>query len=236
MEGFTYHNIFETKGIEYIIILGFFAILIPFWIILNRRVELRKTLRKLLSPSLLKIPQGVYFSRNHTWCYLERSGNARIGLDDLLVHITGKVHLVNIPEIGTHINKGDLLAVVEHEGKKLTILSPLSGEIITRNPRLKKEPQLLYEDPIRDGWICKIRPINWISETQHYYLAEKATEWTHAELVKIKDFIVSSANRGTGMESQVILQDGGEIRENSLSEMPEEVWHSFQSRFLNNLS
>ncbi len=32
MEGFTYTNIFETKGIEYIIIICFFLILIPFWI------------------------------------------------------------------------------------------------------------------------------------------------------------------------------------------------------------
>ena len=38
MDGFTYHDIFETKGLEYLAIIAFFLLLIPFWIILNRKV------------------------------------------------------------------------------------------------------------------------------------------------------------------------------------------------------
>jgi hypothetical protein len=33
--------------------------------------------------------------------------------------------------------------------------------------------------------------------------------------------------------SMVLLQDGGEIRENVLSELPDEVWEDFQKAFLN---
>jgi glycine cleavage system H protein len=33
--------------------------------------------------------------------------------------------------------------------------------------------------------------------------------------------------------SMVLLQDGGEIRENVLSELPDEVWEDFQEEFLN---
>ena len=42
MEQFTYNNIFETKGIEYLLIIGFFLVLIPFWLILNKRVEIAR--------------------------------------------------------------------------------------------------------------------------------------------------------------------------------------------------
>jgi hypothetical protein len=33
--------------------------------------------------------------------------------------------------------------------------------------------------------------------------------------------------------SMVILQDGGELSENSLSGLPEEFWNEFQKEFLN---
>ncbi len=37
MDGFTYINIFETKGIEYLAIIAFLVMLIPFWLLLNRK-------------------------------------------------------------------------------------------------------------------------------------------------------------------------------------------------------
>ena len=34
-----YNNIFETKGIEYLVVIAFLALLVPFWIALNKKVE-----------------------------------------------------------------------------------------------------------------------------------------------------------------------------------------------------
>jgi hypothetical protein len=39
MEGFTYTNIFETKGIEYLVIISFFAVLVPLWMFFNRKTK-----------------------------------------------------------------------------------------------------------------------------------------------------------------------------------------------------
>ena len=99
MDGFTYNNIFEMKGIEYLAIAIFFAILIPFWIILNKEVKTKQKVQRdlgNLTPYSLKIPQGLFFSRLHTWAHLEKSGLAKVGLDDLLVHITGEVKFSRI--------------------------------------------------------------------------------------------------------------------------------------------
>ncbi|HBB91056.1 MAG: hypothetical protein A2X22_08040 [Bacteroidetes bacterium GWF2_49_14] len=238
MDGFSYHNIFETKGIEYIVILSFFAILIPFWILLNRRVNVRQSVQKFLgtlTAGALKIPQGLYFSKNHTWTFLERSGAAKVGIDDLLMHLTGPVKITPFAQSGDTISKGNLLADIDHNGKSLKILSPVSGEIISINPVLQSNPEVLNQDPLKQGWICRIKPTNWIAETQTYYLAEKATAWTDEELVKIKDFLASTARgQNPGMQ-QLILQDGGELRDNTLSELPKETWQDFQNRFLSHL-
>ncbi|MFA6128614.1 MAG: glycine cleavage system protein H [Bacteroidales bacterium] len=235
MDGFSYSNIFETKGIEYLAILAFFAILIPFWIILNKQAKGRKIVQRLIgtiTPGNLRIPQGLFFSRNHTWTHLERSGIAKIGLDDLLIHITGEVKVINHAKPGENIKKGDLLAEIEHNGKLLSILSPVSGEIQTTNTMLAGQPQMLHEDPFRKGWIYQIKPSDWKSETKAYYLAGEATHWMSKELVRFKDFVMASAGKNS-LTTGIILQDGGELRENTLSELPDELWKEFQKDFLN---
>jgi glycine cleavage system H protein len=236
MEGFSYSNIFETKGIEYLAIIAFFFILIPFWILLNKQSKISKQIQKvlgILSSSNLKIPQGLFFSKNHTWTHMERSGAATVGLDDLLVHITGDVKFNQLKNPGENIRKGDLLTEIDQKGKLLRIYSPISGKILKTNSGLLETPELLSQDPCDKGWIYKIKPSNWIEETQSCYLAEEATNWSNKELVRFKDFMAASAGKYSSSPAMTILQDGGELRDHVLSELPEEMWSDFQKEFLN---
>lgn len=235
MDGFTYHNIFETKGIEYLVILAFFAILIPFWLTLNKQVKLTKQLQKslgILTAQSLRIPQGLFFSRYHTWTHLERSGNAAVGLDDLLLHITGEVKVIMLKKPGERIWKEDLMAEINHQGKILKVYSPISGEISGVNLALLKNPELLNLDPYNRGWIYKIKPTSWVADTNSYFLAEDATNWSIQELTRFKDFLSSAIGKYSPIPSNTILQDGGELRDQPLSELPEEVWQEFQQDFL----
>lgn len=234
MNSFSYNNIFETKGIEYLAILAFFAILIPFWIVLNKKVKVTQHIKNLgkLTLNALNIPQGILFSSNHTWAYLEKSGTAQIGVDDLLLHITGEVKYKNLKESGDTIKKGDILAEIDSNGKLLRISSPVSGEIIDVNSILGKTPEILNDDPYIKGWMYKIKPSGWVSETNSYYMAGEATDWAAKELVRFKDFIAASVSKYSPGVSKVVLQDGGEIIDHTLSEMPDEVWSDFQKDFL----
>lgn len=235
MEGFSYNNIFETKGIEYLAIIAFFVILIPFWLLLNKQVKNKKQLQKTLGRltlSSLQIPQGLFFSRFHTWTHLERSGVAKVGLDDLLVHITGEVKFSRILDSGERIKKGDFLAEIVQNDKRLKIYSPISGEIVEANLLLAKNPELLNEDPYQKGWMYKIKPTSWVADTQSYLLAEDASFWARQELERFKDFLASSIGKYAPDPSSVILQDGGELRDQPLSELSNEVWQDFQQDFL----
>jgi glycine cleavage system H protein len=238
MDGFSYSNIFETKGIEYLAILAFFAILIPFWIVLNKQAKSKKRIQKLigtLTPGSLRIPQGLFFSRNHTWAHLERSGIAKVGLDDLITHITGGVQVIPHAKPGDPIGKGGLLAEIVHNGKHLRILSPISGEVQAANSLLSEQPDVLQEDPFRKGWIYQITPSDWKKETQSYYLAGEANSWMAKELVRLKDFLMVSVGKNSMGTAGIILQDGGELRDNTLAELPDELWQDFQSNFLSDV-
>ncbi|MEI8224468.1 MAG: glycine cleavage system protein H [Bacteroidota bacterium] len=236
MDGFSYNNIFETKGIEYLIIIAFLAMIIPFWIIINRQAGITRQIKRaigVLSASILRIPQGLFYSKNHTWTHLEKSGTAKVGLDDLLLHITGEVKFINLKNPGNFINKGELLAEIDQNGKLLQIYSPLSGRIMNTNTMLYESPGVINEDPYGKGWIYKIKPSEWIAETDSYYLADEAIAWSKKELERFKDFLEISMNKYSPEVSMVILQDGGELCDRPLSKLPDEVWQDFQESFLN---
>lgn len=236
MEGYTYTNIFETKGIEYLVIIAFFAVLIPFWLILNRKTKVSKLISKtsgIISISSIRIPQGIFFSKNHTWAHLETNGDAKVGIDDLLMHITGNVKIDTIKNPGEIIKKGDLMTRIIHNGKNLNVFSPVSGEITATNTMLIDNPEQIKDDPLRQLWIYNIKPSNWKAETNSYFLADEATIWMLQELARIKDFLAAAVAKYIPEAPGIVLQDGGELMDQPLAELPEEVWNDFQEEFLN---
>jgi len=235
MDGFTYHNIFDTKGIEYLVVIAFFAVLIPFWLLLNRKTKARRLIANtapLITANSLRIPQGLFFSKFHSWAFLEKSGEAKVGLDDLLLHFTGEVTLEQLHAPGEKIKKGELLTIINHNGKSLRILSPISGVIGRTNESLAEDSSPLRADPYQQGWIYSVRPSNWKSETSSCFLAEDATTWAVQELDRFKDFLAISVRKYLPQPSNVVLQDGGELIDHPLAELPQEVWQDFQETFL----
>jgi len=236
MEGFTYYNMFDTKGIEYLIIIAFLILLIPFALILNRRVNLKHQVHKamgFLSSAFLRIPQGILFSRNHTWTHLSKNGEASVGLDDLLLHLTGEVSLRYLKNPGDQINRGEAMVELIGDGKRLTVFSPISGEITGLNSAIQEDSWQMNEDPYDQGWIYQIKPSNWKEETGSLLIADKATMWTHRELDRFKDFLSSAWPRHDLDASPVMMQEGGELQDHVMAGLPEGLWRDFQTEFLN---
>ena len=235
MDGFTYNDIFQTKGTEYLIIIAFLMLLIPFWMIINKKQAIVMMIREALGTlnlGILKIRRGIFYSRNHTWAYLEPSGEARVGLDDLLMHATGQVKLHYAKSPDDQINKGEYVAEIEHDGKRLQIFSPLTGRVVRTNLQVLDEPGIMNADPYGQGWLLKIMPDNWVDETKSYYLSDDAVLWFKNELDKLKDFMAVSLGKSAPEHKVVILQEGGELSDHPLAEMPGEIWQDFQHEFL----
>lgn len=237
MEEFTRVDIFDTKGIEYIFVIGYLLILILFWNVARNPQRVISQVRKVistLSAGILRIPQGIYFNRNHTWAHLGESGTAKVGVDDFLQHVTGTVTFTHLKERGQALQKGELLTEIDRDGKRLRIYSPISGEILHTNENLLNDPGIFNEDPYDRGWIYKVKPSAWARETRAYLLAGEASDWAKREMERFKDFLTGGPMQKFSSEpAMILLQDGGEIRENVLSDLPGEVWENFQEEFLN---
>lgn len=235
MDGFTYRDIFDTKGIEYIIIIGFLLLIIVFWTVINKPIKVKESLNTalgFLNDKILRIPLGLFYNKNHTWTYLQPEGKAITGIDDLLVHLTGPVKVKQVLSIGEKIKKGDKIAEIYQEDKVLDITSTLSGEVASVNELLTSDPMILSKDPYNKGWFIKIKPDNWIEETKDYILADNAPQWFNNEIQRFKDFVAVSGKKNSLDSKGIILQEGGELMDYPLAELSSETWKDFQKSYL----
>jgi glycine cleavage system H protein len=238
MEGFTNINIFETKGIEYIIIIIFLLMLIPFWVIFSRKPRLIHQMKESLgglTANLLRIPQGLFFSRNHTWAYLEDSGVAKFGFDDFILKLAGNIRIYLLKTEGDIILKGEPMAVIESNGKNLRFYAPVSGEIIAGNRPLENNPDLAKDDPYKSGWVYAVKPYDWKSDTSGFALGEEATNWMKSELDRFKDFLAVVFGKYSPEPSLAVFQEGGELKQNPMEELSIEIWNNFQNEFLESI-
>jgi glycine cleavage system H protein len=236
MDEFHYSDIFATKGIEYLVVILFLIALPLFWFMLNRRSQVTTRVwqtAKLLSAKILRVPRGLYFSGNHTWMFLEKNGALQVGLDDLLLHLTGKVEFSNLHQPGDQILKGGLLSEINQGDKVLRVYSPVSGKVLETNSLLNEDSGFPNEDPYGKGWIYKVKPSHWTEESHVCYVGDSAEKWSENEFQRFKDFLARTMINYTPESAMVVLQDGGELSDHTLSVLPGEIWNDFQKEFLN---
>ncbi|MEI6820829.1 MAG: glycine cleavage system protein H [Bacteroidota bacterium] len=188
---------------------------------------------KVFNENTISIPKGIYFDKTHTWAFMEKSGMVKIGLDDFLLHITGNLNKLNLKNSGDRVQKGEALLSINQNGKQLTIYSPISGTVKYQNDELIKNPSLVYASPFNEGWLYMIEPSNWLRENQFMFMADKYMEWLNFEFSRVKDFLSTIGQINNLEPSLIILQDGGELKDNVLEDFGPEVWDDFQTKFIN---
>jgi glycine cleavage system H lipoate-binding protein len=185
-----------------------------------------------LDQDSLKIPKGIYFDKTHTWAFLEANGVVKVGIDDFLQHITGKITRIKMKSTGKKVKKGDQILSLVQNGKQLNLYAPVSGTIIEQNEALEGNSSCLNSSPYNDGWVYRIEPSNWSRESQLLFMADKQRDFIRKEFTRLKDFLMTAPGSETGLYAQVILQDGGEISDGVLSQMGPEIWEDFQTNFI----
>ena len=63
-------------------------------------------------------------------------------------------------------------------------------------------------------------------------MVDKYKEWLKDEFTRLKDFVAYSANSNQLVYQHVVLQDGGELKDNILADFGPEVWEDFQTQFI----
>lgn len=178
-------------------------------------------------------PAGLFFDKHHTWTFMEKKGQVKIGVDDFLQHTIGNITKVKMQKAGTRIKKGEPLISITQNGKKLDIHSPVTGIVQENNEKLIKDPSLINTDPYVEGWITAVKAEDWLKETKYFVMGDKYKTELKKEFSRLKDFLTFIFKQEGKVNSLAILQDGGELNDAPLEQLGPEAWEEFQIQFIN---
>ncbi|MDJ0880166.1 MAG: glycine cleavage system protein GcvH [Gammaproteobacteria bacterium] len=97
------------------------------------------------------------FTDDHEWVVAEDDGTALVGITDYAQEQLGELVYIELPEVGTEVEKGDAVAVIESVKSASDLMMPVSGEIIEINDELDGDPGKVNEDPMGAGWFLKVK-------------------------------------------------------------------------------
>ena len=96
-----------------------------------------------------------YFTDEHEWIDLE-GDLATVGITDYAQGQLGDIVFVELPEVGTMVEKGGEAAVVESVKAASDVYAPITGEVMEANAALEDDPALVNTSPEEDGWFFRM--------------------------------------------------------------------------------
>lgn len=97
------------------------------------------------------------FTEDHEWVIAEDDGTALVGITEYAQEQLGELVFIELPEVGTEVEKGEAVAVIESVKSASDLLMPVSGEIIEVNDELDGDPGKVNEDAMGAGWFLKVK-------------------------------------------------------------------------------
>ena len=105
---------------------------------------------------MIMYPENFRYTKEHEWVNVEGS-TGTIGLTDHAQKELGDIVYVDLPKVGSTVEKGKTVGSVESVKAVSDIYSPVSGEVVEVNDLLTGSPEKLNEDPHGAAWLVKIK-------------------------------------------------------------------------------
>lgn len=96
-----------------------------------------------------------YFTKDHEW--IDVAGDSgTVGITDYAQGQLGDITFVELPAVGTAVNKGDSVSVVDSVKAASDVYTPVSGTVSDVNGTLEGEPELVNTDAEVGGWLFRL--------------------------------------------------------------------------------
>lgn len=195
-----------TKGIEYLLAIGYLLLLVPFWWYFAGRGG-EPTLAPAAQGAMgrvagwFRVPSGYHYHRGHTWVRPDEGGLLRVGMDDFAQQFLGRPGALRLPSVGQRLEQGEKGWHVEVGGHRVPLLSPTQGEVAEINEEVVANPDLVQHDPYGRGWLLKVKASRPVSTLKNLLPDSLAQSWMDETSRKLGTFM--------GADLGLVLQDGG---------------------------
>ena len=96
------------------------------------------------------------YTKDHEWITLEGEV-ATIGITNYAQESLGDIVFVELPEIGTSVEKDGNAGVVESTKAASDVYTPISGEVMENNQAIVDDPGKINSDPENEAWFFKLK-------------------------------------------------------------------------------
>jgi glycine cleavage system H lipoate-binding protein len=185
-----------------------------------------------LQPERFTLPGGVFFHRGHTWVNLLFSGQVKVGVDDFVQRLLGRVDAITLPPVGVEVKQGQPFVAIRQGGRTAMLTAPVDGVVCAVNGELAKAPGLLKRDPYTRGWLVALRPTNLTANLSRLTVGESALLWLKGELARLQEFLHITLTLKRDALVGATAADGGLVADGLLEHLDNDTWGDFQSKFL----
>lgn len=101
-------------------------------------------------------PEDLKYNSTHEWIRVEGE-LATIGITDYAVEQLSDLAFVDLPEVGTVVEKDSRCGEIESTKTVSDLIAPVSGEVVEVHAELVENLQQITDSPFENGWMVKIR-------------------------------------------------------------------------------
>lgn len=164
-----------------------------------------------------------YVHPGHGWVRMTEDGDVLVGMDDFAQSVIGSVDSVVLPRLLKRVKQGGAAWEVVHGGRKLKIVSPVSGWVVEKNEMVLNNPSLINTSPYGDGWLFKVHPTKLSPQLHNLLTGRTVAEW--------QETVRAQLNRFFSATPALMYQDGGVMIPNLSERCSDQEWKSLSKDF-----
>jgi CheY-like chemotaxis protein len=174
------------------------------------------------------LPGGVFISSGHVWANVTVPGMVRLGVDDFVRKMIGRIDAIDLPAKGASVKKGERLFTVRQGGRVAIFNAPISGVVQDVNAELAHHLDWLSTRPYEKGWVCSMKPAHLAEELGQLKIGEAAAAWYQTEIVRLQHVLAPAQGQSVSSATGTT----GPLAEGELEEADDSTWAKFTEAFL----
>jgi len=225
MEGFSYVDIFATKHIEYLLVIGFLLLFILFWRFLSTPARRVLEAAEKFVPVIqewFSLPEEIYYHLGHSWAAPEGKHLVKVGVDDFAQKLVGKINAIQLPGVGSTIHQGDKGWTLEVDSKMIDMLSPVDGKVVAVNDEIVSSPEGINQSPYV-SWLMKVESPRFSVNKKQLVTGAFAKRW----MEEVRENLLSRMNYNLGL----VYQDGGLLVDGMARSLDRDRWDEIAKEF-----
>ena len=103
----------------------------------------------------MEIPKDLRYTEEHEWVKVDGTKGV-VGITHFAQDQLGDVVFVEVPAVGTELEKENTFGVVESVKTVSDLYAPVSGKVVAVNKDLEANPELVNQDSYGKGWMIEV--------------------------------------------------------------------------------